>query len=196
MLAVLLAMTVLPATNPLVDLQAVIPDAVLDIRYATEDNLAGRPLYPFAAAFLRRSTADKLTVAAASLREKNLRLVIYDAYRPLSVQKELWAVKPDRKWVADPAYGSVHNRGAAVDVSLADIGGAPLLMPSHFDEFGPNSRHGATGVPLQARQNALILKTTLEEAGFKSLADEWWHYSDPDAKAWPLLDIPFSEIGR
>jgi|CXWL01.1.fsa_nt_gi D-alanyl-D-alanine dipeptidase len=197
MLAVLLAMTVLPAPDPLIDLKAAIPDAVLDIRYATEDNLAGRPLYPFAAAFLRRSTADKLVQAAAVLREKKLRLVIYDAYRPLSVQKELWAAKPDRRWVADPSRGgSAHNRGAAVDVSLADLRGEPLLMPSRFDEFAEASRHGAPGVPPQARQNALTLKTALEAAGFKSLAEEWWHYCDPDAKAWPLLDIPFGEIAR
>lgn len=192
----ILAMTALPVTDPLIDLQALIPDAVLDIRYATGDNLTGRPLYPFAAAFLRRSTAKKLEKAAAVLREKKLRLVIYDAYRPLSVQKALWAAKPDPVWVADPAKGSSHNRGAAVDLGLADEKGEPLPMPSRFDEFGPRARHGADGVPAAGRFNAELLKETLEAAGFKSLADEWWHYRDPDAKSWPLLDIPFDQVPR
>jgi len=189
-------MTALPVTNPLIDLQALIPDAVLDIRYATKENLAGRPLYPFAAAILRRSTANKLAIAAAGLRAKGLRLVIYDAYRPLSVQKALWAAKPDPTWVADPAKGSSHNRGGAIDLGLADASGKPLEMPSAFDEFGPRARHGAAGVAPGARLRAETLKAALEEAGFDSLADEWWHYRDPDAKSWPLLDIPFDLVPR
>ncbi len=189
-------MTALPLTNPLVDLQALIPDAVLDIRYATKDNLTGRALYPFAAAFLRRSAATKLAKAAADLRSQGLRLVIYDAYRPLSVQKALWAVKPDPRFVANPEKGSSHNRAGAVDVALADAAGKPLTMPSAFDEFGPRARHGAAGVPAAARRNAETLKAALEKAGFESLQDEWWHYRDADAKGWPLLDIPLEQVTR
>ena len=190
----LIAMTALPLTDPLVDLHALIPDAVLDIRYATKDNLTGRPLYPFPAAFLRRSAALKLSAAAADLRAKGLRLVIYDAYRPLSVQKALWAAKPDPRWVADPAKGSSHNRGGAVDLGLADDSGKPLSMPTAFDAFGPGARHGAKGAPAAARRRAETLKAALERAGFEPLADEWWHYRDPDAKSWPLLDIPFDQV--
>jgi D-alanyl-D-alanine dipeptidase len=192
----LLAMTALPLTDPLIDLQALIPDAVLDIRYATKDNLTGRPLYPFPAAFLRRPAAERLAAAAADLRSRKLRLVIYDAYRPLSVQKALWAVKPDPRYVASPEKGSSHNRAGAVDLGLADEAGKALPMPSKFDEFGPRSRHGAKGVPPAARRNAEVLKAALEKAGFVSLADEWWHYRDPDAKSWPLLDIPFEQVKR
>lgn len=195
-LVALLAMTALPLTDPLIDLQALIPDAVLDIRYATKDNLTGRPLYPFPAAFLRRSAAIKLNKAAADLRSKKIRLVIYDAYRPLSVQKVLWAAKPDPRWVASPAKGSSHNRAAAVDLALADETGKPLPMPSAYDEFGPRARHGAKGVPAGARRNAEILKAALEKAGFESLQDEWWHYRDSDAKSWPILDIPFEQVSR
>lgn len=189
-------MTALPLTDPLIDLQALIPDAVLDIRYATKDNLTGRPLYPFAAAYLRRTAAAKLVKAAAKLRSKGLRLVIYDAYRPLSVQKALWAAMPDARYVADPAKGSSHNRGGAVDLGLADEAGRALAMPSEFDDFSARARHGAAGVPPQARRNADILKAALETAGFESLADEWWHYRDPDAKSWPILDIPFEQVPR
>ncbi|MBI3288665.1 MAG: M15 family metallopeptidase [Elusimicrobia bacterium] len=194
MLVALLAMTALPLqADPLVDLQAAIPDAVLDVKYATEDNVTGRRLYPFAAAYLRRSTAGKLVEAAATLRAKGLRLVIYDAYRPLSVQKALWAVRPDPRWVADPARGSSHNRGGAVDVALADRAGKTLEMPSRFDEFGPRSRHGSSAGSPGAR-NAASLKAALEAAGFESLADEWWHYRDPASRAWPLLDVPFEDL--
>lgn len=196
MLAALLAMTALPLTDPLIDLQALIPDAVLDIRYATGDNLTGRPLYPFAAAYLRRSAAKKLDRAAAELRAKKLRLVIFDAYRPLSVQKALWAAKPDPRFVADPAKGSSHNRAGAVDLGLADESGRALPMPSDFDEFGPRARHGAAGAPPEARRNAETLKAAMEKAGFESLPDEWWHYRDSDAKSWPLLDIPFEQVPR
>lgn len=189
-------MTALPLTDPLIDLQALIPDAVLDIRYATKDNLAGRPLYPVAAAFLRRSAARKLQAAAADLRARKRRLVIYDAYRPLSVQKALWAAKPDARWVADPAKGSSHNRAGAVDVGLADAAGRALAMPTDFDAFGPRARHGAAGVPAEARRNVRILKEALERAGFEAFADEWWHYRDPDAKGWPLLDVPLEEVPR
>lgn len=196
MLTALLVMTALPLTEPLVDLQALIPDAVLDIRYATEDNLTGRPLYPFAAAFLRRSAAAKLAAAAAELRAQGLRLVIYDAYRPLAAQKALWLAKPDARFVANPAKGSSHNRAGAVDAALADAAGKALPMPSGFDEFGPRARHGAAGVPAEARRNAGILRTALEKAGFVSLKDEWWHYRDADARDWPLLDIPFEQVPR
>lgn len=189
-------MTALPLTDRLIDLQVLIPDAVLDIRYATKDNLTGRPLYPFAAAFLRRSAAEKLAQAAADLRVKKLRLVIYDAYRPLSAQKELWAAMPDARYVADPAKGSSHNRAGAVDLGLADEAGKALPMPTAFDAFVPQAHHGAAGVSPAARRNAEILKRALEAAGFESLREEWWHYRDTDAKKWPLLDIPFEQVPR
>lgn len=187
-------MTALPLTDPLVDLKVLIPDAVLDIRYATDDNLTGAPLYPYPAAYLRRSSAGKLVKAAAELRGQGRRLLIYDAYRPHSAQKALWAAKPDPRFVADPAKGSSHSRGGAIDVSLCDESGKPVPMPSAFDEFGPRARHGAKGVPAAARRNAEKLKAAMEAAGFDALRDEWWHYRDPAAKEWQVLDIPFDEV--
>jgi D-alanyl-D-alanine dipeptidase len=180
----------------LVDLQSLIADAVLDIRYAAEVNMTGRALYPFPAAFLRRSAADRLARAARELRAEGLRLVIYDAYRPLSVQHALWAVRPDLAFVADPAKGSSHNRAGAVDLGLADESGRPLPMPSAYDEFGPRSRHGSAGSDSDAGRNSERLRSAMERAGFESLAEEWWHYRDPDARDWPLLDIPFEAMPR
>ncbi len=177
----------------LIAVLALVPDAVLDIRYATEKNMVGRPLYPAPAAWLRRPAAERLAKAAATLRADGLRLIVYDAYRPLSVQKAMWKAKPDPRYVADPRKGSSHNRGGAVDVGLADAAGRPLPMPTDFDAFTPQAAHGAKGVAPQAARNAARLKAAMEAAGFVALAEEWWHYRDPDASSWPLLDVPLTE---
>jgi D-alanyl-D-alanine dipeptidase len=197
MLAVIFALTAPAlASDPLVDVRSVVPDVILDVRYATPRNVLGKAVYPASVAFLRRSTAAKLARAAAALRSRGRRLVIYDAYRPLSVQRLLWESKPDRRFVADPATGSVHNRGGAVDAGLADADGEPVALPTGFDEFGPRAAHGARGVPVEAAANAAELKAAMEAAGFKSLKEEWWHYEDPSAKDWPLLDVPFKELAK
>jgi len=180
--------------DPLVDLRAVLPDAVLEIRYARADNFLGRALYSRPAAFLRRSSSEKLAKAAASLREQGLRLAVFDAYRPLSVQRAMWKAKPDPRFVADPARGSAHNRGGAVDVGLVDASGRFLPMPSAFDEFGPRAAHDAPGATPEERANARVLKAAMEAAGFSSLPEEWWHYRDPASKEWPLLDVPLEEL--
>jgi D-alanyl-D-alanine dipeptidase len=194
-LAVIFALTAPAlAADPLVDARTVVPGVVLDVRYATTRNFLGKSVYPETAAFLRRSTAAKLARAARELRARGRRLVIYDAYRPLSVQRLLWAAKPDRRFVADPARGSAHNRGGAVDVGLAGADGKPVALPTDFDEFGPRAAHGAKGVPPEAAANAAELKTAMAAAGFRPLAEEWWHYEDPAAKDWPLLDVSFEEL--
>ncbi|MEK7383657.1 MAG: M15 family metallopeptidase [Elusimicrobiota bacterium] len=197
MLAVVTALTAAAlAADPLVDLGQVIADVVLEMRYAGAANFLGRAVYPRSAAFLRRSSAAKLAQAAAALREKGLRLTVFDAYRPLSVQRLMWKAKPDPRFVADPMRGSAHNRGGAVDVGLRDAAGRALSMPSAFDEFGPRAAHDAPGASREERTNARILKAAMETAGFASLAEEWWHYRDPASKDWPLLDIPLEELAR
>lgn len=177
----------------LVAVLAFVPDAVLDLRYATSRNLTGRPLYKKPVALLAEPAAGRLARAAATLRKDGLRLVVYDAYRPLSAQRALWKAKPDPRYVADPAKGSSHNRGAAVDVGLADAKGRPLPMPTEFDSFSARAAHGAKGVPSAAAANAAKLKAAMTGAGFEALAEEWWHYRDPDGSAWPLRDDPLEE---
>ncbi len=182
------------AADPLVDLRVVVPEAVLDVRYAGTANMLGRAVYSRAAAFLRRSTARKLSAAASDLRVRGLRLVVYDAYRPWSIQRLLWETRTDPRYVADPAHGSAHNRGGAVDAGLADAEGHALAMPCDFDEFGPLSAHGAAGAPSAAAARVRTLKAALESAGFEALAEEWWHYVDPASRAWPLLDVPLEAL--
>jgi D-alanyl-D-alanine dipeptidase len=196
-LLVALSLATAPASSPapaparLVDVAARLPDAVLDIRYATADNLTGRPLYPVARCLLRREVAERLVTAAGALRRLGYRLVLLDCYRPLSVQRELWKAMPRRGYVADPATGSHHNRAAAVDLSLADLTGTPVEMPTGYDAFEPRARAWATeGITPSARRHRDDLRSAMTAAGFKVNPVEWWHFDAPGAAALPLLDLP------
>jgi D-alanyl-D-alanine dipeptidase len=186
-----------PAGPPLVDAAALLPDAVLDIRYATADNLTGRPLYPVARCLLLPGPAARLERAAARLRAQGLRVVLHDCYRPLSVQRALWAAMPKVGYVADPATGSHHNRGAAVDLSLADASGRPVALPTAYDAFGPKARAGATeGIAPAALANRRTLRAAMEAEGWKVNPAEWWHYDAPEAAGAPLLDVPLQGAAR
>lgn len=182
--------------DPMVDVRTAVPDAVLDVRYATSRNFLGRAVYAAPVARLRRSTAEKLAKAAGALRADGRRLVIFDAYRPLAVQRLMWEARPDPRFVADPARGSAHNRGGAVDAGLADAEGRAVAMPSEFDEFGPSAAHDAPGASPAALVEAGRLKAAMEAAGFLSLPEEWWHYQDAASADWPLLDLPLVEAPR
>lgn len=161
----------------------VVPDAILDVRYATADNFLKTAVYPSADVFLRKSTARRLKKAAGQLRKKGFRLIIFDGYRPLSVQKKMWEIMPDPRFVANPVKGSFHNRGGAVDVSLAARDGAALEMPSDYDDFTVEASGSGPLASPRARENLALLRRAMEAAGFKSLKEEWWHYYDPEAQA-------------
>jgi len=188
-----LSLTMVP--TGLVDAGARLPDAVLDIRYATADNFTGRRLYPVARCLLRGEVAERLVRAAAALRRQGFRLVLLDCYRPLSVQRALWKAMPRRGYVASPATGSHHNRAAAVDLSLADLEGTPVEMPTGYDAFGPRARAWATdGVTPRARRHRDTLRAAMTAAGFQVNPMEWWHFDAPEAAALPLLDLPLDGI--
>ncbi|MEZ4402392.1 MAG: M15 family metallopeptidase [Kofleriaceae bacterium] len=179
-----------------IDVATTIPDAVLDLRYATDRNLTGAPLYRTARCWLREAAAARLAQAAAALRRDGLRLVMWDCYRPPSAQLALWQRVPDRRFVAEPRLdghgrpigGSVHSRGGAIDVSLADRAGAPLVMPTDHDDFsGAASGAGATGA---ARRNLARLRGALTAAGFHPIASEWWHFEAAGTGGAPLVELP------
>lgn len=183
-----------PAAAPaLVDVGQRLPDAVLDLRYATAENITGRPLYPVARCLLRAEVAERLARAAAALRREGFRLLLFDCYRPLSVQRQLWKAMPRRGYVADPATGSNHNRAAAVDLALADRAGVPVEMPTGFDAFEPRARAWAwatDGVTPTARRHRDALRAAMTAAGFAVNPMEWWHFDARGAAALPLLDMP------
>src|SRR2546422_756700 len=131
---------VIDAEDPLVDATSLVPGLIVDLAYATADNIAGRALYPpDAKCLLRRSVAQRLAIAADALRKRGLRLVARDCTRPADSQRVLWKAHPHAGAVADPSRGSLHARGVAVDLELADLAGAPVELPTKFDAFGPDA---------------------------------------------------------
>jgi D-alanyl-D-alanine dipeptidase len=181
----------------LVDVARLVPDAVLDLRYATSDNFLGRPLYPEARCLLLRPAAERLASAAARLRRRGYRLLLWDCYRPLSAQWEMWRQSPRPGYVADPARGSHHNRGAAVDASLAAADGRPVEMPTNFDAFGPRAHADATdGISRAALGHRRLLREAMEAEGFLVNPREWWHFATRGAWSHPLLDLPIPEAAR
>ena len=183
-----------PAPAPeLVDATKVVDGLVLDVRYATERNFTKVKLYEAARCLLRPAVARKLAQAQALLRRKGYRLKAFDCYRPLSVQKKMWAVKPVRGLVAPPwGGGSNHNRGAAVDVSLVRLDGSEVEMPTDFDFFGKAARVNSTLPSKAAQKHRWILQDAMIKAGFKLMYMEWWHFDDPDALRYRSLDLPLA----
>jgi D-alanyl-D-alanine dipeptidase len=184
-----------PAAKPrekpsdLVELTTVVPDAVIDMRYATTDNFTGKQVYPVARCKLRRAVAARLAKAASALRKQGRRLLVWDCYRPTSVQEAFWKLVPDERYVANPKQGSRHSRGAAVDVGLVDGEGKPVTLPTAFDEFTEaahrtNALKGAQGA--EARR----LEKAMKAAGFVGMPTEWWHFDAPDAAKYPLSNEP------
>jgi D-alanyl-D-alanine dipeptidase len=187
----------LAQASDLVELTTVDPTLRLDIRYATANNFLGFPVYPEARAFLQRDAALALKSANDELRVQGLGLLILDAYRPHFVTKLMWDRTPEsqRAYVADPAKGSRHNRGAAVDLTLVDLGtGRPLKMPSMYDDFSEKAHHDYQGSTPEARANRAKLKTLMEKHGFQALSNEWWHYDFAGWENYPISNQTFKEL--
>lgn len=195
-----LALALLAAAPPppaagegLVDVAPLLPRAVLDLRYATPDNFTGRVLYPAARCLLRREVAARLVRAAARLEAQGYRLRLYDCYRPLSVQRAMWEAAPRPGFVGDPKKGSLHNRGAAVDVGLSAMDGTELPMPTAFDAFERRAHADAVdGIPSKLRLRRDRLRAAMEAEGFIVNPREWWHYAARDARRFPILDVPLT----
>lgn len=179
----------------LVDLESAVRGIVLDIRYATTNNFTGKQLYPVARAVLRRPVADKLAAAQKELAEQGLGLKVFDGYRPLSVQRRMWEVFPNPGYVADPAKGSRHNRGAAVDLTLIRLSDrSELPMPTDYDDFTPKAHRNYTGATAEQIRNRELLERVMEKHGFIGLGTEWWHFDDADWQDYELMDIPYDAI--
>jgi D-alanyl-D-alanine dipeptidase/kynurenine formamidase len=183
----------------LVEITALEPGIKLDVRYARSDNFAGRPVYKEARAFLQAPAAEALQRAHRALRDKGYGLMVFDGYRPWSVTKTFWDLTPaDQKvFVADPAKGSKHNRGCAVDLTLFDLKtGKAVAMPSEYDE--PTERAYATygGGDAAARERRDLLIEAMGQQGFFVYPYEWWHFDYKDWREYPILDLPFEVLAR
>lgn len=181
--------------NPqLVELNTVIPDVALDIRYATENNFVGKVLYPSARCYLVKPAAKALARVQQDLKSQGFQLVVFDGYRPHSVQKIMWEILPNPDYVADPATGSRHNRGYAVDVSLLDLEGNPVLMPTEFDDFSEKAHRDYQNLPAGAIRHRQILEETMVRHGFIPFSSEWWHFDYKGFEGRPILDVPIEDL--
>ncbi len=169
----------------------------LDIRYATTNNFTGRAVYTETRAFLQRPAADALVRVSKKVRQQGYGLVVFDGYRPWAVTKIFWDITPadKRDFVADPAKGSRHNRGCAVDLSLYELQtGREVEMPSAYDEMTERAHIDYQGGEPAARRLRALLRNAMEAEGFKVYALEWWHYDYKDWRAYPILNLSFAEI--
>jgi len=170
-----------------------------EIRYATPNNFLGVPVYSEARAFLERPAAEALLAVARDLKENGYGLLIYDAYRPWYVTKIFWDATPRRlhTFVADPAKGSKHNRACAVDLTLCDRKtGAPVEMPSGYDEMTVRAHPDYAGGSEIARANRARLRRAMEAHGFTVDPGEWWHYDYSQWRQFPILNVPFESLPR
>ena len=178
----------------MVDIMTVNPNIRLDIRYATENNFLGEAVYPAARCFVRETVALKLDSIQKELELSGLGLKIFDGYRPHAVSVKMWEILPDDRYVANPAKGSLHNRGVAVDVTLVDSTGQELQMPTAFDDFTERAAHAWQDLPEEAIKNRSRLKQIMIKYGFTPIRSEWWHYNLKNYEQYPILDISFKEI--
>ena len=169
----------------------------LDIRYATANNFLGEPFYKEARAFLQKPPAEALVRAGHKLRKQGFGLLIHDGYRPWQVTKAFWDATPTEKhiFVANPATGSKHNRGCAVDLSLYDLkSGLVVEFPSAYDEMSDRAFPTYKGGTAIQTKNREALRKAMESEGFTVYENEWWHFDYKDWKRYRILDVPFEKI--
>jgi D-alanyl-D-alanine dipeptidase len=152
-------------------------DFVYDMKYATEDNFLKAKVYDCDECYLRLKTVKAFVEANKKFTKKGYRIKIYDCYRPLDIQKKMWEIVSNPKYVADPAKGSIHNRGGAVDITLVDRSGKELDMGTSFDFFGIEASHDYPNLSKKIKSNRQLLKSVMLSSGFNSFDSEWWHYN-------------------
>ena len=172
----LLSFVVWGQQSDFVRLKDLSPDFVYELKYATPDNFLKQAVYDCGECYLRKSTAEALVKANEAFKQLGYRIKLFDCYRPLSVQKKMWKILPGTHYVANPAKGSKHNRGAAVDLTLVDAQGKELNMGTPFDFFEKEAHHTYTQHSKEVLENRKLLKETLDKFNFKSIYSEWWHY--------------------
>jgi len=181
----------------MIELRSVVRGIVYDLRYATKNNFMNRRMYPAKTntTFLRKPAALALAKIQEELNARGLGLKIYDAYRPYSVTVKFWELVGDERYVANPARGSGHNRGIAVDLTIIKLSdGEELDMGTGFDNFTDTAHHDFKDLPAQVLENRKILLSVMEKHGFRRYDTEWWHYFIPGGDKYAVLDLKFKEL--
>ena len=171
-----------PEDSDFVRVKDYIPDIIVELRYATDNNFTGQVIYDFDEAWMRYGSVKKLMLVQEELRQQGLGLKIWDAFRPTQSQFVLWEVCPISKYVANPNVGfSSHSRGNTVDLTLVDSQGVELTMPTGYDDFSDLANRDYGDCDPAAADNARLLEEIMKKHGFTPYYSEWWHYSDSDS---------------
>lgn len=179
----------------LVNLANLMPQLVLDIRYATANNFTKEKIYTLARAYARKPVAEALKNAQAEFSKYGYGIKIFDAYRPYKATVKFYEVYRDTTYVASPYKGSRHNRGCAIDMTLIDLKtGEELKMPTEYDSFRKEAWPSTPVGDPEIRKNRALLIQVMERNGFKVNSSEWWHFDFKGWKAYEVLDIDFEEL--
>ncbi len=181
-------------SSPLIQITEQSHDVLIDLMYAGPDNFTGQVIYDHALCFLHAEAETCLRKAIAAARGFGFRLKILDAFRPQEAQEALWAVAPNPDYIADPAKGSNHTRGVAVDLTLVGADGLALDMGTPVDTMTTASHHFYAAHPAAIQLNRMKLLTIMLEAGFVHHPREWWHYQLPNAQRFALIDSRETEL--
>ena len=182
-------------TTQWVELSSLDSTILLDLKYATTDNFVEEQLYDCGRCFLRREAASQLVKVHQLLQEKGLGLKMFDCFRPLPVQQQLWDKFQNASYVTPPSKGSMHNRGLAVDLTIVDSDGKELDMGTEFDYFGKKAHHTFTEHSETILANRDLLKSSMKAFGFNPIRTEWWHYSYVQKK-YPLSEMVWNCDGK
>jgi D-alanyl-D-alanine dipeptidase len=188
-------LTAVELSKNLVDIRRLSEDFEIEMKYASKNNFTGQKIYSIPLCSMQIGTARKLIKANSELMEKGYRIKIWDAYRPFTAQKIMWEIVPNGDFVANPNKGgSIHNCGFAVDVTLVDMNGRELEMPSEFDDFSEKASRNNINMTEIAAKNLALLTDTMVRNGFRTITSEWWHYYDEDFKERIPIDIPLEKL--
>jgi zinc D-Ala-D-Ala dipeptidase len=175
--------------NPFVRLEDLSDNFYYDMRYATENNFLKKKLYQCDDCVIRTEVASALIKANDYFNKKGYSIKFYDCYRPLDIQKLMWEVFPNAQYVANPEYGSIHNRGGAVDITLVNKDNVEIDMGTEFDHFGEEAHHSYTKLSKEILANRALLKEGMEMHGFTAIRTEWWHYNFGEAKKYAVSNF-------
>ena len=182
-------------SNELIEIKKAIPTIKLDIRYATKNNFMQQVMYKQARAFARKPVVESLKKIQKELNKKGYGLKIFDGYRPYAITVEFYKKASDKNFVANPAKGSKHNRGCAVDLTLINLKtGKELVMPTPYDSFSAAAAAKYENISPEARKNRDFLIAIMAKYQMNVLENEWWHYDFSGWRGYDLMDIPFEKL--
>ena len=179
--------------NNLVDIQTIDPSIRVELKYTTTDNFTKRVLYQgIKHAYLQKDVAERLASCQKDLKKihPNYSLLVYDAVRPVSVQQIMWdaldtiPAAERGRFVSNPKSTSVHNYGAAIDLTIIDQNGTPLDMGAGYDDIREIAypslewKFIASGeLSTNQIENRKLLRKIMSGRGFRNIPSEWWHFN-------------------